>query len=100
VQVIFTPVAERHIDNLHRYITKQSGEGRADAFVSRIVNYCNTLATLPQRGTRRDDLIPGLRTIGFERRVTIAFIVTAKEVLIEGIYYGGRDYEAAYRRRG
>jgi toxin ParE1/3/4 len=24
---------------------------------------------------RRDDLLPGLRTTGFERRVTIAFVV-------------------------
>jgi hypothetical protein len=38
-------------------------------------------------GTQRDDLI-GLRVTGFERRVTIAFIVTADAVLIEGIFYG------------
>jgi hypothetical protein len=37
----------------------------------------------------RDDLLSGLRVTGFERRVTIAFIVTAEAVLIEGIFYGG-----------
>ena len=31
----------------------------------------------PLRGTQRDDLLSGLRVTGFERRVTIAFIVTA-----------------------
>ena len=36
---------------------------------------------------------------GFERRVTIAFIVTAEAVLIEGIFYGGRDFEAEFRDR-
>ncbi|MGH6754736.1 MAG: hypothetical protein ACREDP_21480 [Bradyrhizobium sp.] len=46
---------------------------------------------------RRDDLFPGLRTIGFERRVTIAFVVTADMVLIEGIFYGGQDFEASFR---
>ena len=30
----------------------------------------------------RDDQLPGLRTIGFERRATIAFIVTADAVLV------------------
>jgi plasmid stabilization system protein ParE len=55
--------------------------------------------TFPERGTRRDDLLPGLRTIGFERRVTIAFVVTPDTVLIEGIYYGGQDFEAAIRER-
>jgi len=47
------------------------------------------------RGQKRDDLWPGLRTTGFERRVTIAYVVTANAVLIEGIFCGGQDFEAA-----
>ncbi len=39
-------------------------------------------------GQVRNDLLEGLRTIGFERRVTIAFVVTADAVLIEGVFYG------------
>jgi hypothetical protein len=34
-----------------------------------------------------------------ERRVTIAFVVTEAAVLIEGIFYGGRDFEATFRDR-
>jgi toxin ParE1/3/4 len=60
---------------------------------------CNGLSTFPLRGTQRDDLLPGLRVTGFERRVTIAFVVTADAVLIEGIFYGGRDFEAEFRDR-
>jgi plasmid stabilization system protein ParE len=44
-------------------------------------------------GVARDDLRPGLRIVGFRRRVTIAFAVTEATVEIPGIYYGGRDYE-------
>jgi len=36
---------------------------------------------------------------GFERRLTIAFIVTAEAMLIEGIFYGGRDFEAEFHDR-
>jgi len=36
---------------------------------------------------------------GFERRATIAFVVTHAAVLIEGIFYGGRDFEAVFRNR-
>jgi toxin ParE1/3/4 len=43
--------------------------------------------------------LPGLRVTGFERRVTIAFIVTADAVLVEGIFDGGRDFEAEFRDR-
>lgn len=76
-----------------------ASEERADGYVGRIVDFCNGLSTFPLRGTQRDDLLPGLRVTGFERRVTIAFIVTADAVLIEGIFYGGRDFEVEFRDR-
>jgi toxin ParE1/3/4 len=99
VEVIFTPLAERHLDSLHQYITGHASEERADKYVGRIVAFCKSLTTFPMRGTPRDDLLPGLRVTGFERRVTIAFVVTDAAVLIEGIFYGGRDFEATFRDR-
>jgi toxin ParE1/3/4 len=41
-------------------------------------------------------LRPGLRTIGFRRRVTIAFAVEAEVVTIIGVFYGGQDFEGAW----
>jgi len=35
--------------------------------------------------------------LGFERRVTIAFIVEPGAILIEGVFYGGQDFEAVWR---
>lgn len=97
MRVIFTPQAERQIDNLHEYIADKAGESRADAYIARIVAYCTGLATFPGRGQQRDDLLSGLRIIGFERRVTIAFVVTTHTVLIEGIFYGGQNFETAFK---
>ena|SRR5438045_3920183 len=97
MRVVFTPLAERQMDRLHAYISTRSGTARADGFVSRILDFCEGLTTFPKRGTCRDDLLPGLRILGFERNVTIAFIVGTTTVLIEGIYYGGQDHEAHYR---
>lgn len=53
-----------------------------------------TLMTFPERGTRRDDIAPGFRTMGFERRVTIAFRVLDQIVEIVAIAYAGRDFES------
>jgi toxin ParE1/3/4 len=97
VRVIFTPRAERQIDGLHEYITDKASEERADGYIARIVAFCNGLVTFPLRGQQRNDLLSGLRTIGFERRVTIAFVVTADAVLIEGIFCGGQDFEDAFQ---
>jgi toxin ParE1/3/4 len=85
VRVLFTASAERQMDTLHRYIADRAGEHTADRYID------------PLRGSKRDDLLPGLRTIGFERRATIAFMVTAHAVVVEGVFYGGRDFEANFR---
>ena len=55
MRVIFTPLAERHIDSLHEYIATHASEERADGYVGRIVDFCNGLSTFPLRGTQRDD---------------------------------------------
>lgn len=95
MRVVFTPRAEEHLDRIYETILAASYESRADAFVGRIVDYCQGFSTFPHRGTRRDEISPGLRTVGFERRVTLAFKVTENEVIIAGVYYGGRNWEAS-----
>ncbi len=51
------------------------------------------LSMFPERGTRRDDVRPGLRVLGYRRRVTITLIVEPDTVVIIGIFYGGQDWE-------
>jgi toxin ParE1/3/4 len=96
-RVLFTPLAERHLDRLHAYIAEQTSERIADGYIGRIVAFCESLTTFPLRGAARDDLLTGLRVVGFERRATIAFMVTSEAVLIEGVFYGGQDFEANFR---
>jgi toxin ParE1/3/4 len=40
-----------------------------------------------------------LRTVPFERKAVIAYRVT-NAVEITNVFYGGRDYEALYRKPG
>ena len=95
-KVIFRPAAEADLFALIA-IAEKSGAVRAGDHVSRIEEACMALATFPKRGTRRDDIAPGLRTIGFERRVTIAFRVLTDAVEIVTIAYAGRDFESELR---
>lgn len=91
--VVFRPGAEADLLALYRYIAEAAGTDRADRYVARIEQACRTLATFPERGTRRDDILPGLRTIGFERRATLAFRVLDGAVEIVAIAYAGRNFE-------
>lgn len=97
-EVVLRPEADADLYNIHRYIALEAGAARAEAYVERIASACMALSTFPERGTRRDDLEPGLRIVGFERRVTIAFRVDGSTVTIVRVFYGGRDFEALLRR--
>ena len=57
-----------------------------------------SLAHVPERGTKRDDILPGLCTFGFERSTAIAYRVLKTRVEIVTIAYGGRDFESALRK--
>ena len=91
-RVVFTPRAEAQLDDLYNYIAERSGTARAANYVEAIVTTCLALSSFPRRGTKRDDIRPGLRTLGYRRRVTIAFSVEGSDVVVHGIFYGGQDY--------
>ena len=95
-RIIFSPEARTDLRQLYLHIAGQSGDARALGYVGRIEAFCLGFADFPERGTRRDDLRPGLRTVGFRRRVTVAFTVTADAVIFLRILYGGRDLQAAF----
>jgi toxin ParE1/3/4 len=83
----------------HGYIADQSGEARAENYVRKIVAACHALSTFPERGSKRDDVRPNLRTMGYAKSVTIAFSVnpTTEAVAVHGVFYGGQDFEQVLR---
>lgn len=94
-KVIFSPEALEQLVALYRYIAAAASPGIAERYTSAIVAYCEDLRDFPNRGTRRDDVRPGLRITNYKKRVVIAFAVEADLVSIIGIFYGGQDYETA-----
>jgi toxin ParE1/3/4 len=99
VKVVFSPEAATDLIKLYDYIAARSGPLRAIGYIDRIETYCAGFEASPERGTKCDDLRPGLRIVGFERRVTIAFHTTRSTVIIDRILYGGRDVKRALSRR-
>ena len=96
-RIVFTPEAVDQIVSLYDYIVADGAPLIAERYTSAIVNYCEELNTFPHRGTRRDDIRPGLRITHYKTRTIIAYIVddAAQQVIILGVFYGGQDYEAA-----
>jgi len=88
--VFITPQAQRDLDQLQRYLSDRFSPTNAEKYVRRLIAACKSIGLAPHRGTQRDDLRPGLRVIGFERRVAISFETKENAVYILAILYGGR----------
>jgi toxin ParE1/3/4 len=97
-RITFRPRAEADLFGLYRHIAEEAGYEAAGAYIDRIEAACMALQIFPERGTKRDDIRRGLRTMGFERRATIVFQVRKTYVVIVRVFYGGQDYERALRR--
>ncbi|MGV1009959.1 MAG: type II toxin-antitoxin system RelE/ParE family toxin [Dermatophilaceae bacterium] len=96
--VRFAPEAAGHLESLYSYISGSATPTIAAGFVDAIMNRCEGLAAFPHRGTARDGLRPGLRTMSPQKRVVIAFTVddSHQQVTILGVFYGGQDFESAF----
>lgn len=94
--VVFAPEALDQLDALEDFIANAGSPVVAARYTDAIVAYCESLATFPLRGVRRDDLMPGLRVTNYRRSAVIAFIANTdtETVSILGVFYGGQDYAA------
>ena len=93
-RVRFGPEARADLLDLYDHIADAAGRDLALAYVERIEHTCVGLADFPYRGAPRDDIRPGLRVIGIERRTLIAYIADASDVTILRVLHGGRDVAA------
>jgi len=88
--VAFSPTAEKQLEELERYLADRFFPKNAERYITRITKACLNLGLAPHRGTSREDLGPGVRVTGFERRVSIYFKVQPDRVTIVGIFYAGQ----------
>jgi toxin ParE1/3/4 len=89
----FTRRAQADLHGLFDYLAERFGLTNAQRYVEQIEKACLSLGTMPNRGTERSDLKPGLRIMGFRRKVTIAFRVKEDSVSVLRILYGDRSAE-------
>lgn len=94
--VAFAPEALEDLRELYDWIADRAGPQIAIGYVDRLETYCRGMKVAAERGHARDDIRPGLRIVGFERRVTIAFSLSETRVTILRVFYGGQDWQASF----
>jgi toxin ParE1/3/4 len=90
--VRLTQAAERDLKDIFVFVSDQASADVARGYVRRILDHLAGFDLFPERGTLRSEIRPGLRIVGFERRISIAFIVEEKEVVILRLLYAGRQF--------
>ncbi|MDE1993089.1 MAG: type II toxin-antitoxin system RelE/ParE family toxin [Rhizobiaceae bacterium] len=63
----------------------------ASNYVDALIDYCAAFEIFPERGTRHDHIGPGLRTVGYHHKATIAFRIKDDTVTIMRIFHSGRE---------
>jgi toxin ParE1/3/4 len=91
--VILSPEAQADLLSLYAWIADATSPDIALGYIDRLETYVRGFDVASERGTLHDCIRPGLRTVGFERRVTIAFTVTDEQAIILGFYYGGQNWQ-------
>lgn len=91
--VILAPEARDDLIALYDWIAAAAHPRTALGYIERIEAFLEGMRVASERGTRRDDIRPGLRIVSFERRVTVAFTVDTASVVVLRIFYAGRNWE-------
>ena len=100
-QVIFDERAHSDLVGIQSYLSDARSDAFAENFVARIVTFCESLRTIPHRGTQLTIDGVSLRIVSWHRSVTVAFQVNDKtqSVFVLAILYRGRDVPAALGKR-
>jgi len=94
--VVVSKPAAHDLIELYDHIADAASPLIASRYLDRLEGWLLRLDLASERGSRRDDVRPGLRTLGFERKITIAFVVTQDHVTILRVFRGGRDWRSAF----
>ena len=89
--VEFLEPAATDLIALYEWIEDAAGSAIADAYLARLKARCLTLADFPNRGTPRDDLRRGIRSLSFEGRMLIFYQVQDQTVSILHILSTARE---------
>lgn len=95
-RIVFAPEAADDLLGIYDWIADEATPVVAMNYIERVERFCQKLSVGSERGHLRSDIRPGLRILGFERRLTIAFTVGEENVTILRVFVAGRNWEATF----
>jgi len=97
LRVVLRATARDDLRSIFEWLNRETGPEFARDYVRQVRDHCYSLGEFPSRGRSRADIAPGLRTILFERRAIIAYMVDEEEVQVVRVLHQGRDITRAFQ---
>jgi toxin ParE1/3/4 len=94
--VVYSRTARADMIAIFRWLAEEATVLSAIAIVDDLEQFIDRLDVASERGTRRDDLVPGLRIIP-HKRAQVAVYVENDTVMVARVFYGGQDWESLLR---
>lgn len=100
-RIVLHPLVEDDLGHIHRLLSDYAGRQTADRKLEQILAFIDRLGDFPKIGTRRDEVLAGLRVLPASDKAVICFIVRDEDrtVLILSVTYAGADWHARLKER-
>ena len=96
LEIVFSARAEDDLNAIYDWIAGNADAETAHSYVSRLIAACERLVLFPARGTEREDLAEGVRTVPVARRAIVAYRLEANRERILRVLHRGRDLGLAF----
>jgi toxin ParE1/3/4 len=90
--IAFTPAARAQLKKIALHTQQRWGRQQRDRYLAQLYARCAVLATQPQHGKPRDEILPGLRSAS-EGSHIIYYLKTADGVAIVGVLHRRMEAE-------
>ena len=100
-RIRFHPAVSENLDSITAWLMDYAGSAVAERRLEEIEATIEALANLPHKGSRRDEIAPGLRAVPAGRKAVVAFTVDddSREVHVHAVAYAGADWIARSKER-
>ncbi len=95
-RVVLAPEAVDDLHRLYDWVAGMASPVVAMGYLERVERFLAGLSVGSERGHLRSDVRPGLRIVGFERRLTVAFLVDDDRVTVLRVLRAGQDWESSF----
>ena len=94
-RVVLARTALNDLTRIGRWIIEAGAPQTGQRYVARIKVRLAKLGDAPEAGRPYGFSDPGLRIIGYERRVMIAYRIEKTRIIVVRVFYGGQNWQKA-----